>query len=48
MASQCSDMFLNVIHFENPVSYTNKTHRHDIIEILLEMALSTIATTKTR
>jgi hypothetical protein len=30
-----------------PVSYTNKTDRHDITEILLKVALKTIKQTKT-
>ena len=32
----------------SPVSSTNKTDRHDISEILLKVALNTIAITQTR
>jgi hypothetical protein len=31
-----------------PVSSTNKTHRHDIAEIVLKVALNTITLTKSR
>jgi hypothetical protein len=33
---------------ETPVSFTNKTDRHDIAEILLKMALNTITITRVR
>jgi len=31
-----------MVFFATPVSYTNKTDRHDITEILLKVALNTI------
>jgi hypothetical protein len=45
----CTALALNIERWFSPgtpVSFTNKTNRHDIAEILLKVALSTIKQTK--
>jgi hypothetical protein len=46
LSSECRNIMFKVFWWFSPVSYTNKTKCHDIIEILLKVVLYTINQTK--